>query len=241
MKKLIFVLVLDLICHSAFALTFESSARQTTLLELYSSEGCSSCPPADEWVREFRKSSNLWKDFVPVVFHVDYWDSLGWKDPFGSRSFTERQEDYARLWRGSSLYTPNVVINGKDWRHWNRLKTLPVFNVNSGMLTVESDKSGKFKIHFQPTKAVTEKYFVHAALLGFDMNTKVSRGENSGKILKHDFVALDYQRAKMQGAAVLNAVIHLKMDDSRAKKFGIAVWVTSGESPVPIQAAGGYL
>lgn len=241
MKKIVLLLMMGFFCQLAYSATFESSARQVTLLELYSSEGCSSCPPADEWVREFGKSSALWKDFVPVVFHVDYWDGLGWKDPFGSERFTQRQQEYVRFWHGSSLYTPNVVINGKDWKHWYRLKTLPSFKASPGILKAEVSPDGKVRVVFQPKEKSESKYLAHAALLGIDVESIVTRGENSGKNLKHDFVALDYQRANMEGAAVFNSVIHLKKDDSRAKKFGIAVWVTLGESPVSIQATGGYL
>ena len=241
MKKIILIFVLSLFYGLSYAETFESSVRQVTLLELYSSEGCSSCPPADEWLRGFKSQSTIWKDFVPVVFHVDYWDGLGWKDPFSSADFTKRQEDYVRLWRGSSLYTPNVVINGKDWRHWNRLKTLPIFNESPGVLKVNSDQTGKLQITFQPATVSSEKYSAHAALLGFDMESVIQRGENSGKTLQHDFVALDYQSASLEGAVVLSVEINLKINDSRAKKIGIAVWVTLADSPAPVQATGGYL
>ena len=68
---------------SASELALRSGPARTHLIELYSSEGCSSCPPADDWVESLRKRPGLWKDFVPVAFHVTYWDYLGWKDSFG--------------------------------------------------------------------------------------------------------------------------------------------------------------
>jgi hypothetical protein len=69
----------------------ESGTTQTALLELYSSEGCSSCPPAEAWMASLRDAPGLWRDFVPVVFHVAYWDRLGWRDRFASEQFTQRQ------------------------------------------------------------------------------------------------------------------------------------------------------
>src|SRR5579859_7181132 len=76
-------------------LVFESRTQQTALLELYTSEGCSSCPPAEAWLSRLKGSPVLWKDFVPVAFHVDYWDYLGWRDKLGARQFSERQRAYA--------------------------------------------------------------------------------------------------------------------------------------------------
>src|SRR4051794_21790628 len=68
---------------------FESQERQTTFLELYTSEGCSSCPPAEAWLNQLSKSPVLWKDFVPTAFHVDYWDHLGWRDRWAAKEFSE--------------------------------------------------------------------------------------------------------------------------------------------------------
>src|SRR5712692_2905929 len=76
-------------------ITFESGATQTTLLELFTSEGCSSCPAAEKWLSQFKTNSDLWKRIVPVAFHVDYWDNLGWPDRFAKAEFTDRQRRYA--------------------------------------------------------------------------------------------------------------------------------------------------
>ena len=81
---------------SAWAQTthISSTAEQTMLLELYTSEGCSSCPPADHWLSKFKQDSRLWRQIVPVAFHVDYWDYLGWGDRFAKAEFTQRQQHY---------------------------------------------------------------------------------------------------------------------------------------------------
>jgi hypothetical protein len=80
---------------TAAKVTFESGETPTILLELFSSEGCSSCPPAEQWVSGLKNTPGLWRDIVPVVFHVDYWDGLGWPDRFASQQFTLRQRQYS--------------------------------------------------------------------------------------------------------------------------------------------------
>jgi hypothetical protein len=79
------------------AQTFQSGPARVGLLELYTSEGCSSCPPAESWLSGLAGNDALWKDVVPVAFHVDYWDYLGWRDVFASSAFSERQRDYASV------------------------------------------------------------------------------------------------------------------------------------------------
>src|ERR1700747_379835 len=87
---------------------FESGPAQVSLLELYTSEGCSSCPPAEAWLGGPSSNGALWKAVVPVAFHVDYWDNLGWKDEFSSRDFTQRQRHYAANWGPGAASTPGL-------------------------------------------------------------------------------------------------------------------------------------
>src|SRR5689334_8314649 len=77
---------------------FTSGETQVALLELFTSEGCSSCPPAERWLGALRDAPGLWRDFVPIAFHVNYWDRLGWPDRFASREATQRQHAYAAVW-----------------------------------------------------------------------------------------------------------------------------------------------
>src|SRR6059036_3501 len=99
------------ITASAAETTFEVGPQRAQLLELYTSEGCSSCPPAEAWLSKLKDAPGLWRDFVPIAFHVDYWDSLGWKDPFAIKAYSERQRDYAASWRSRSVYTPGFVLD----------------------------------------------------------------------------------------------------------------------------------
>jgi hypothetical protein len=105
--------------------TFESGETQTSLIELFTSEGCSSCPPAEKWLSAFNSNPDLWKKVVPVAFHVDYWNHLGWCDRFSKPEFTLRQQQYAAGWGGDSVYTPGFVVNGREWRDWFSGNALP--------------------------------------------------------------------------------------------------------------------
>src|SRR5437899_7536374 len=106
-------------------LFLQSSENQVAFLALFTSEGCSSCPPAEVWLSGLKTTPGLWKQFVPVAFHVDYWDYLGWRDPWASKAFSDRQRAYVQTWRGDSIYTPGFVLNGQEWRGWSRQKDGP--------------------------------------------------------------------------------------------------------------------
>ena len=100
--------------------TAQSSAEKVQLLELFSSEGCSSCPPTETWMRSLRSQTGLWKSFVPLEFHVDYWNNLGWSDPYSQAEFSARQRTYAAQGKAASVYTPGVFCDGQEWRDWSR-------------------------------------------------------------------------------------------------------------------------
>src|SRR5258708_3115069 len=154
------------------SITFQSSREQTALIELYTSEGCSSCPPAENWLSRLKESPGLWKDFVPLAFHVDYWDYLGWRDPWASKSFSDRQRNYAKQWRSDSIYTPGFVLNGKEWRDWSGRKDGPKSaGVNAGVLTVTSSDTNRWQVSFAPANTGRAHYAVHAPLLGGNLRS----------------------------------------------------------------------
>src|SRR6266487_1374667 len=197
---------------SADPVQFQSEARQTALLELYTSEGCSSCPPAETWLSRLTESPGLWKDFVPVAFHVDYWDYLGWRDPWASKSFSERQRNYAKQWRSDSTYTPGFVLNGKEWRDWSGHEDGPKSaGMKTGVLTVSSSDTNRWHVSFAPANAAGANYEVHAALLAGGLSSNVKAGENRGRLLRHDFAVLALAKASLvrsgdaaQGEFILN-------------------------------------
>src|SRR6516165_5227160 len=171
--------------------TFESGETQTSLIELFTSEGCSSCPPAERWLSAFKLHPDLWKKTVPVAFHVDYWDRLGWRDRFAKPEFTARQQRYAAAWGGDSVYTPGFVVNGKEWRDWFGGNGMPITSTKVGVLRVSVGDDGKVSATFAPDTMQARPLALNVALLGNDLESDVKRGENSGRKLRHDFVVLD--------------------------------------------------
>ena len=93
-----------------------SGPGTAALVELYTSEGCSSCPPADRWLSTL--SSRPAGSVVPLALHVDYWDYIGWKDPYAKREFSLRQRKFSQLQRMALVYTPQVMLQGRDFRGW---------------------------------------------------------------------------------------------------------------------------
>jgi len=104
------VILYAILVNAVFAesLNLESGVEKNTLIELYTSEGCSSCPPAEEYLNNFKNKKGLWQTWIPVAFHVDYWDYIGWKDRFAAKKFGQRQRQYAKLKRTSTVYTPRI-------------------------------------------------------------------------------------------------------------------------------------
>jgi len=164
--KVSFILgVLASVTAHADPIVFESPERQTALLELFSSEGCSSCPPAESWLSQLKQKPELWSDFVPVAFHVDYWDYLGWRDKWASQQFSDRQRDYAQAWGSDSAYTPGFVLNGKEWRSWFGLRNVPTGSQTKvGVLRIVSEDANHWSVSFVPSSAGASNYEVHAAL-----------------------------------------------------------------------------
>ena len=225
-------------------LTFQSSGKQTALIELYTSQGCSSCPPAESWLSRLKESPGLWQDFVPLAFHVDYWDYLGWRDPWASKSFSEQQRAYAKQWRADSIYTPGFVLNGKEWRDWSgRLEGPKSAGVKAGVLTVSSSDTNRWRVNFAPANTGGTNYEVHAALLAGGLSSDVKAGENRGRLLRHDFVVLTLVKAPLvrsgdvaKGEFVLN-----KQRNAAESDLALAVWITPAGRFEPLQATGGWL
>jgi hypothetical protein len=230
LKIVVLTMASTLTVHAADRV-FESGPQRAHLIELFTSEGCSSCPPAEAWLSKLKTEPRLWKEFVPIAFHVDYWDRLGWRDPFASKDWTARQYQYSANWKNESVYTPGFVLDGREWRD----PSIPApANDKPGVLKL-SIANQKVVAEFVPTENGTKNVDLHVALLGFDLTTKVTAGENNGRSLRQDFVVLSLINQKMSDR---KAEIALN-EDSRAG--AIAAWVTAPNQTEPIQAVGGWL
>ena len=226
---------------AAGELAFSSGPAQTALLELFTSEGCSSCPPAERWLADRRGDPGLWKDFVPVAWHVTYWDDLGWRDRFAQRAFTDRQYAYARAWNSDSVYTPCFVRNGREWK---RGPIMPD-TTRTGVLRTRYDPlSGALQVDFVPAAGAPATHLVaHAALLGGGVVSQVRAGENAGRTLEHDFVALAVAEQALTAAAGADrATLSLPPEaGAGTPRRALAVWVTRRGELAPVQATGGWL
>ncbi len=214
---------------------FQSSAKQTTLIELFTSQGCSSCPPADRWLNSFTDDPRLWNEIVPIAFHINYWDRLGWKDPFATEKFTERQYNYSRSGKINSVYTPCLIVNGKEWRGWFSGNKLNPDSTESGVLTATLI-GDKLEANYTENNEPLE---LHVVILGFDLYTDIRRGENRNKRLRQEFVALSHEKYKSSDGHW--SVKLDKIPNNGSKRIGIALWLTKTGSIAPIQATGGWL
>lgn len=235
-------ILVSTISDAAKEFHFNSGIQQTTLLELYTSEGCSSCPPADRWMSQLIHDPHLWQQVVPVAFHVDYWNDLGWTDRFSRLDYSLRQRQYALKHYSKSVYTPGFFRNGREWRNWFYLRK-PDSSPHSrpGILQVTL-KNGSLKGRFEPANKPGPELVFNLALLGFNLTTVVKAGENEGKQLHHDFVVLSLHSfpGKRDGnATIWQHVFTPTLHQTNAK--AIACWISTNDDPTPLQATGGWL
>lgn len=215
------------------ALNFSSPPHAATVIELYTSEGCSSCPPADRWLSTLVDHPLLFKQIFPLAFHVDYWDYLGWKDPFAQKAFSLRQRSLKNQALLKSVYTPGVLTNSKEWQGWRKNRAVPNPTEQPGILS--ADLHGKrLNIAF----ATPGKYTLHMAYLGMGLTSKVTAGENNRRVLKHDFVVLKHWQEKGAGKWQVSLPEQPNLGQQNTV---LTVWLTPQDSDRIIQATGSTL
>ena len=216
-----------------------SGAQRAVLLELYTSEGCDSCPPADRRLSQIKGQAEYARRVVPLAFHVDYWDRLGWADRFASPQYTQRQYAMASLAKSRLVYTPQFLKNGRDWRSAGGPldsigETRPGANIvlelgvsGGGPLTIGGEVSA--------ANAATETYL---ALYENNLESQVRAGENSGKTLRHDYVVrrlIGPLAPDREGRVSLRQQIALEPGWKRAD-LGVAVFVQDKATGEILQA-----
>jgi hypothetical protein len=168
-----------------------STDKGFAVVELFTSEGCSSCPPADALVARVQKESGGQPVYI-LAYHVDYWDRLGWKDAFSSSQYSDRQKQYARWFKLSSYYTPQIVVNGRTefvGSEEDRLRTTIKSSLQKAAnaeLTLNDIKVNGVKATLQyHTSAAAKNISLVVALIEKNATTKVQSGENGGRTLSH--------------------------------------------------------
>jgi hypothetical protein len=179
-----------------------SSPPQTqALVEVFTSEGCSSCPPADRWLSALVQVPSQKLMAVGLSLHVDYWDYIGWKDPFAKAAYTQRQYGYARQRGVTGVYTPQIVLAGRDFPKWDSSSTflhaVKQINDKPARAQIELDaKAGKLggdvQVYFNATGESSAQ--LHLVFFENALKIKVNAGENRGELLGHDRVAREFIR-----------------------------------------------
>ncbi len=222
--------------------TARSGEMTAALVELYTSEGCNSCPPADRWLSALGAKYRP-ELVVPLALHVDYWDYIGWKDPYAKREFSQRQRRLSQLQRAAFVYTPQVLVQGSDFRDW----AAPAFDRAMGRINA---KPARARLELEILRATSDalEVRVNSAILdpgqGADaglyvatyenrLESHVTAGENSGRLLRHDHVALEWQGPFAAGERQLRLPLlpKTKIGDS-----GVVAFVQNRQSAEVLQA-----
>ncbi len=207
-----------------------SGAKPPAVVELYTSEGCSSCPPADRWLSTLKHPDGV----LALSFHVNYWNHLGWRDPFATSETTARQYRLKEALGGKYVYTPQVVLNGRDHRSWPGQSPAQL-----APLSAEGAPALRLSREGNQVTARLGASSSHARLAGYwavlqdGIVSKVTRGENAGEALRHDHVVSLYQPVEpWAGSASHNARLTLPGD-----RLGrVAFVVTAPDLMRPLQA-----
>jgi hypothetical protein len=227
----------------------KSGERRVALLELYTSEGCNSCPPADEWVSKLPSKGLNSDRVVPLAFHVDYWDYLGWRDAFSQTKFTERQHQTAQINRSGFIYTPQLILNGKDYRRGflsddtsGNIKEInqqkPLADISLTLSTLAEGQrqvSGKIVVSSSTERQNTQAYL---ALYENNLSNDVRAGENNGRTLHHDFVVRELLgpiSLDQQGNARFQQTFNLK-SGWKLHDSGVVAFVQNSRSGDVLQA-----
>ena len=228
----------------AAVMTFESGRLQVKLLELFTSQSCSSCPPADDWLSKVgRYHHGSFVSFVPIAFHVDYWNDLGWQDIFSSPEYSLRQRRLVKTWKRPSVYTPSVMLNGQELKGYS----IPLpSNIKVGKLSVKINPDRKISVSFYPEDKAKHDYHVNIALLVMNARHKIESGENKGKTLVHDFAACDLKKKRLKRRSArlyVGTFLGIQCQRNRFRQLpkAFASWVEKSGSLVPVQATGGIL
>ena len=229
-----FVAVAD--AAAAQTCSARSTAVAPPIVELYTSEGCSSCPPADRWLSRLHADPAV----VALAFHVDYWDRLGWKDRFASPAFTQRQAEQQRSSGARFSYTPQVIINGADRPDWPRATVGP--GAAAAPVEVQLTRDGsRVSAVVTPTANAPARLAAWWAVTEDGHVSAVKAGENQGATLTHDDVVRAYRPVpawspKAGGsAATLQFELAGAADAAHPRQVNLVI--VDADSGRPVQAA----
>lgn len=193
------------------------------IVELFTSQGCSSCPPADALIHDIANDPAMRGRVIPLAFHVDYWDSLGWRDPFSSAEWTQRQARYARTMHLNSAYTPQAVVNGsREFVGSNRSALSAALEKASnekprGEITLSAHREGNSLIaNIHANVSANDDLML--AIVEDGVTTKIEHGENAGRTLTNDAIVRKLIRVK-PGQTTITVPLESAWHDVSATAF----------------------
>jgi len=225
----VFVLCAAAFCLNVLGQSVEATSKTTSakpgiLVELFTSEGCSSCPPADQLLRQIDSHTMPNGDQIIVLGeHVDYWDGTGWRDRFSSRDFTDRQAEYARRFNISGPYTPQMVVDGRREFVGNDSRLLQralneAASRPKAAISISSEEIGATeivaKVKVAPLRDGPKHADLFVALAGNTDETHIGGGENSGKVLRHAAAVRSLARAAKLGQQGIEKEVRFRIPKS---------------------------
>jgi len=231
--------------------TAGATSGDPVVLELFTSQGCSDCPPADAQLNELGAST---AGVIPLAYHVDYWNHLGWSDPFSSAQFSERQEDYAHALKINAPYTPQIVIGGATQfvgsdrssiaRALTEAQTAPALG-HVGLRTSlagQAPRSLQVKLKAQVGSSAPGPFVVMVAVYENGLVTRVGAGENGGRELKDDYTVRKLVRAfAIEGTQAVEKEVTVDLDPTwSVDRLGAAAFIQNTSSLKIIGATAQY-
>jgi len=217
-----------------------SGPHTAALVELYTSEGCSSCPPADRWLSALAKRYPPDR-VVPLALHVDYWDYIGWKDPYARREFSQRQRRLSQLQRVALVYTPQVLLQGADFRGWvgpDFERAVAQINARPARaelaLDITAGETGALRVRVDAKLAQPDaEVGLYVAAYESRVQSRVTAGENRGRVLSHDQVALEWKGPYAPGRQELSVPL---LPRAEAADSGVVAFVQNRRTAEVLQA-----
>jgi len=216
---------LKLVIFSLLFVSYKSPTHNEgfAVIELFTSEGCSSCPPADELVASLPKT---YPSGVYILsFHVDYWDRMGWKDPFSRADFTQRQKQYGEVFMLNSIYTPQVVVNGRtemvgsDKDRLRKAIDDQLTHTTNPLIDATVHTTGN-TVTIDYTLPAKSQATLQAALIQLQASTAVKKGENAGRQLHHANIVRDLKSStKNKGSLSLSLPAGVTVADCKVIVF----------------------
>lgn len=229
------------------ACTAVSGAKTAALIELYTSEGCNSCPPADRWLASTFPAAAADASAIALAFHVDYWDRLGWKDRFATPQYTERQQQVQRATRGRFVYTPQVVIQGKDFPEWSASRAagaaIAAANARPARAQIAlsvTPRAGALDVTAKvdvPNAADRSGAMLYVAFEDSALVSDVKAGENRGVRLAHDHVVRALREAgAIDRNGMLSAEVSLPLPKEAGRTPAVIAFVQNRDTGDVLQA-----